>query len=230
MGPVHPGIYDNRNCLQCMHCAAACPKKAIHFDFVPTYEEYPEMPEDETLQLILTRRSNRHFQEEPPDPEDLAWALDMAQWAPSGKNFRPVRWLVLYGKEKCDALYHRVVDGCQTAGILPELVEQRRKGNHDSVTCGCSAIIFALMPNKILNGDTDGIIAMTTLELLLRKCGIGSCWGGYLAGLCEYLPGIKQSLDFPKGYHIACALMCGYPKEETFYHVPWRPKAIVDWR
>lgn len=81
-----PVVYSSRNCLRCMHCTAACPMQAVHFDFVPTYEEYPDIPEDETLKLILTRRSNRHFKDNAPDPEDLAWALDMAQWAPSGKN------------------------------------------------------------------------------------------------------------------------------------------------
>ena len=66
-----------------MHCAAMCPRKAIHFDAVPSYEEYIDTPEDTVLQLITMRRSIRRFKPEAPERDDLAWALDMAQWAPS---------------------------------------------------------------------------------------------------------------------------------------------------
>ena len=78
-------------------------------------------------------------------------------------------------------------------------------------------------------GDTDAVIAATTLELLLRKCDIGSCWGGYLTRLAEQLPGVKAELGVPEGYHIACTLLCGYP-DEPYRNIPWRPHADVIWK
>ncbi len=225
-GPV---VRENLPCLECMHCAAACPKKAIHFSHVPAYEEYPEMPEDETLRLIMTRRSNRHYKKVAPPAEDINWALDLAQWAPSGKNLHEVRWIVLHGADRCNAFYNKLVDTCAEVNILPELVNQRKKGNPDSVTCGCSALIFALMPDKNFNGDTDAIIATTTLELLLRKCDIGSCWGGYVTWLSKNLKQLQEYLHIPAGYHVACSLLCGYPENEAYPNIPWRPKADVTW-
>ena len=48
-----PLSHHNRRCLQCMHCSSACPQKAIHFEHIPAYAEYPETPEDETLKLKM---------------------------------------------------------------------------------------------------------------------------------------------------------------------------------
>lgn len=85
------------------------------------------MPEDETLRLIMTRRSNRHYKKEAPPVEDINWALDLAQWAPSGKNLHEVRWIVLHGADRCNAFYNKLVDTCAEVNILPELVNQRKK-------------------------------------------------------------------------------------------------------
>lgn len=224
-----PFIHENRRCLNCMHCAAMCPRKAIHFDSVPAYEEYIDTPEDAVLRLVTMRRSIRRFKPEAPDKEDLAWALDMAQWAPSAKNLRPTRWLVVHGKEKCDEVYRTAIRLCETEGVMPDVVAQQKKENRNSVTCDCTAIILALEPDDSEWADTDGVIAATTLELLLQHIGIGTCWGGYMRRLLAALPGLRESLGFPEGMHCAAALLCGIPNE-TYKNVPWRPKATVEWR
>lgn len=231
-GKEHPIIHPGRNCIRCMHCAAVCPKQAIHFDFVPAYEEYLELPDDAFLRRIITRRSVRHFLPDAPNREDIAWALDMVQWAPSGKNAHTNRWLVIHGKEKCDTLYNTVVDLCAQNHILPELVVQREKGNHDSVTCGCSTVIFALAPKPLhahIPTETDAVIAATTLDLLLQHIGIGTCWAGYLTWLIPALPGLQEYLGIPEDMMVAGTLLCGIP-DETYRNIPWRPKATVEWR
>ncbi|MBP3654569.1 MAG: nitroreductase family protein [Oscillospiraceae bacterium] len=229
-GPVS---HHNRRCLQCMHCAAVCPRKAIHFEHVPAYAEYPETPEDETLKLIMTRRSVRHFKPDAPEADDITWALDMAQWAPSGKNRHLTQWLVVHSKEKCDAVYNYVCDVTAETGVMPALAQQRAKGNHDSVTCGCSTIIMALAPDEGSaltpeSGETDAVIAMATAELLLNKIGLGTCWGGYLTFFSNQLPQLREYLKIPAGYHIAGTLLCGIP-DEVYHNIPYRPNATVHW-
>lgn len=230
-GESGPAFNERVRCLRCMHCTAACPTQAIHFDFVPTYEEYPDMPEDEFLRLIMTRRSIRNFKDEAPEKEDIAWALDMAQWAPSGKNRHSNQWFVIYGKEKCRAAYNKTIDLCEEQRIMPQLVDQRRKGHHDSVTCGCTAIIMALMPDDRfdqLSGDADAIIAATTAELLLQHMDIGTCWGGYLTFLVNKIPELKLALQVPEGMHVAGTLLCGL-SDEVYRNVPWRDHAKITW-
>lgn len=230
-GPIS---HHNRRCLLCMHCSSACPQKAIHFTHVPAYAEYPDTPEDETLKLIMTRRSIRHFKPIAPEAEDIAWALDIAQWAPSGKNRHLTQWLVVHGKDKCDGVYNYVCDITEETGFMPALAQQRAKGNHDSVTCGCTAILMALAPDKSdgvvspESAETDAVIAMTTAELLLNKLGCGTCWGGYLTFFANSIPQLREYLKLPEGYHVAGTLLCGIP-DETYRNVPYRPAAQVQW-
>ena len=229
-----PMSHHNRRCLLCMHCSSACPQKAIHFAHIPAYAEYPETPEDETLKLIMTRRSVRHFKPEAPDADDIAWALDIAQWAPSGKNRHLTQWLVIHTKEKCDGVYNYVCDITAETGFMPSLAQQRAKGNHDSVTCGCSTILMALAPDKsdgvvsAESAETDAVIAMTTAELLLNQQGYGTCWGGYLTFFANSLPQLREYLKIPEGFHVAGTLLCGIP-DEVYRNVPYRPKAITHW-
>lgn len=224
-----PVVHEGRRCLQCMHCTAMCPQKAVHFDAVPAYEEYIDTPEDAVLKLITMRRSIRRFKPEAPDKEDLQWALDMAQWAPSAKNLRPTRWLVVHGKDKCDGMYQTAIELCKASGQMPDVVAQQKKENRNSVTCGCTAIILALEPDGNEWADTDGVIAAATLELVLQHIGIGTCWGGYMKRLLAALPELVQSVGIPEGYHCAAALLCGMP-DEAYQNVPWRPRAEVLWR
>lgn len=223
-----PVIHVERRCLNCMHCAAACPKKAIHFETVPVYEEYRDTPEDGCLRLVTMRRSIRRFQAETPEKDDIAWALDMSQWAPSAKNRRPTRWLVVYGKEKCDELYTSAVTLCKASGEMPDVVAQQKKGNRNSVTCDCSVMILALEPDGDEWADIDGVIATTTLELLLQHIGIGTCWGGYMTRLMGLFPELRAHVGIPEGMHCATVLLCGLP-DETYRNVPWRPRANVEW-
>lgn len=223
-----PVVHANQRCLTCMHCAAMCPQKAIHFDAVLSYEEYIDTPEDTVLQLITMRRSIRRFKPEAPERDDLAWALDMAQWAPSAKNLRPTQWLVVYGKDKCDDVYRTAIRLCQEQNVMPDVVAQQKAENRNSVTCGCTTILLALAPEGEW-GDTDAVIAAATAELLLQHIGIGTCWGGYMHRLLAALPDLRETLNIPEGCHCAAALLCGIP-DETYRNVPWRPKANVEWR
>ncbi len=233
MSESGPIIHDNRSCLMCMHCTAACRPRAISFGEIAPFEQYPFKPEDKLIKRIMSRRSIRHFKPENPDMEDITWALDIAQWAPSGKNRHATKWLVIHGKEKCDALYNFVVDICAETGRMPSLAAQRAKGNHDSVTCGCTTILMAVVPDGSNDGvltetaDTDAAIAMTTAEMLLNETGLGTCWGGYLTAFSNQLSELKEYLHISEGYHVACTLLCGYP-DEHYFNVPWRPKAQIE--
>lgn len=229
MGDSNPLIHAERRCLECMHCAAACPTKAIHFEKVPAYEEYMDMPEDEFLRLVTMRRSIRRFKNEAPEKDDIAWALDMSQWAPSAKNRRPTRWIVVYGKNKCDELYDSAVALCKASGQMPDVVAQKKNGNRNSVTCDCTAMILTLEPDGDDWADIDGVIATTTLEFLLQHIGIGTCWGGYMTRLMGTFPELRERVGIPEGMHCTVALLCGLPDEE-YQNVPWRPRATVEWK
>ena len=80
-----PYLREDKACLKCMHCAAACPQNAISYgdqDAVLPQQVQP-LPENfsELLERhILTRRSYRHFKNEPVDRDLIGHALELASW------------------------------------------------------------------------------------------------------------------------------------------------------
>ncbi len=115
-GEHGPEIHPKRRCIQCMHCAAGCPQKAIRFEELPTDAVYPSMPEDPLERLIRTRRSIRHYKDTLPPKELIVRALETAASAPSGKNQRAYRWTVVWGPEQVRDLRDHCLRLCAEYG------------------------------------------------------------------------------------------------------------------
>ena len=207
MGEDGPEVHPKRRCIQCMHCAAACPRQAIGFSELTEKEVYPPLPEEPLEKLLKTRRSIRHFQEKLPPKKLIEKALDTAVYAPSGKNQRAYEFTVLWGLDKTRALRDRAIELCDQVGEAPELGKLLRKGT-DLLTCNAPVMIVAWSPDDCLNPVLDPAAAMAQLELSLVQGGLGTCWGGY---------------------RVRCALMTGYAEKEKYIRSVWRPKAKVTW-
>ena len=65
-GDQGPGIHPRRRCIQCMHCAGGCPRKAIRFEELGAEETYPALSGEPLEDLIRSRRSIRHFSDRLP--------------------------------------------------------------------------------------------------------------------------------------------------------------------
>lgn len=227
-GENGPEIHPHRRCIQCMHCAGACPRKAILFQELPTEQVYPQLPEDPLERLIRSRRSVRHFSEKLPPKAVVQSALDTANYAPSGKNQRAFRYTVVWGAEKVRELRDKCMELCRAHGEAPELPKLLSKGT-DLLTCGAPCMIVAWSPDDCLNPVLDPAVGMAELELLLVHQGLGTCWGGYLRQVSDRFSEIRDYLGIPEGCHVRCALMVGYAKGERYIHPVWRPEVQAVW-
>ena len=81
---------NQKRCMRCMHCTATCPTRAVHFEDVPAGEAYSDHPSGGLERLVTTRRSIRHYRDELPPRELIQWALDTAEYAPSGHNMHKI--------------------------------------------------------------------------------------------------------------------------------------------
>lgn len=219
---------EKRRCIACGHCVAACPKQAVHFDECAPGEDYVPAPEDALERLVRSRRSVRRFTDELPARADIQWALDCAQYAPSGKNCHDNRWTVVYGREKTLELTERVLDVCRKTGDAPELPKLYARGT-DLICCGAPCMIIAWSPDETLNPVVDPAVALTTAELLLVSRGYATCWGGYLRQLSERDASLRAWLGVPEGARVRCALMVGVPGPERYPNIPHRPAAEAMW-
>ena len=227
-GPEGPEVHPRRTCIQCMHCAAACPRQAIGFSELTEAEIYPPMPEEPLEKLLKTRRSIRHFQEKLPPRELVQKALDTAVYAPSGKNQRAYKFTVLWGLDKTRALRDRAIALCREFGEAPELGKLLDKGT-DLLTCNAPVMIVAWSPEDCLNPVLDPAVAMAQLELCLVQAGLGTCWGGYLRQVSDRFPELREMLGLRENCRVRCALMTGYADKEKYIRSVWRPGADIHW-
>ena len=220
-----PSATGRGACMECLQCAAVCPRQAVLDGGVPAVVSRPDDPLEA---LIMTRRSVRHFKPEAPDRKIIEWALQRAGYAPSGKNQHANRWTVVYGADRVAAVRDRAVRHCAEAEEAPELVRFAEKGL-DLLTCGAPVIIIGWSPDNCLNPVVDTAIAMETAELLLNSRGLGTCWGGYLRQITGHCPDLKKMLGIPDGCSMRGAMMVGYPDRTSFPNIPTRPEPDIFW-
>ena len=225
MGPEGPYTGGKIACIRCWHCAAACPQGALSCPEEPMLAEHADNSLEE---VILSRRSVRHFRKEAPPVELIARALDRASYAPSGKNRHANRWTVIYGREKTTAITEAALAVNRATGRSPELEVLAAKGV-DLLTCKAPVVIIGWSPDNALNPCVDTVIAMHTAELLLCSEGLGTCWGGYLRDMVSLSAELRAMLGIPEGCSMQCCLMVGWPKDETYPNIPARDKAGIYW-
>lgn len=227
-GEKSPEVHPRRRCIECMHCAGACPKKAIRFDTLSPEETYPEAYQEPLEKLIRSRRSIRNYKDALPDKAVMEKALATANYAPSGKNQRAYQYTVVWGKDQVEKLRDMCLSLCREYGEASELPKLFDKGT-DLLTCGAPIMVVLWSPDDCLNPVLDAAVAMAELELLLVNEGLGTCWGGYLRQVSDRFPEIRSYLGIPEGCHVRCALMAGYAKAEKYINPVHRPAPPVTW-
>lgn len=226
LGDMTPHPRERRRCIQCGHCAATCPTRALSLALEG--ESFCPTPENPTEALLLSRRSVRHFREDAPPREVIQRALDLAEYAPSGKNRHDHRWTVLYGREETERVTELALDFCARTGEAKELLKIKAAGTN-LLTCDAPCVVIAWSPDNALNPVVDPAVAMTLVEVQLNQAGLSTCWGGYLRQICDADPELRAYLGIPEGCRMRCALMVGYAKGERYPNLPPRPRAGVRW-
>ena len=222
-----PHIRERRRCIECGHCEATCPKQAI--SLTPSHgESFCPTAETEAEKLILFRRSVRHFRADPPPREVIQRALDIAEYAPSGKNAHQHHWTVLYGLEETEKVTEMALDFSARTGNAKELIKIKAAGTN-LLTCDAPCVIIGWSPDDALNPVADTVLALSLVELQLNEAGLGTCWGGYLRQIADADAELRTYLGIPEGANMRCALMVGYAKGENYPNLPHRPKAVANW-
>jgi len=223
-----PAPVEGRTCTLCFHCQAACPFQAICFEGVEPGEQYPAWSDRPVERTVQARRSIRRFKAEPPAREEIAAALEAARYAPSAKNMRAHAFTVVYGREKTDRVRQLAAEYLTEQGMFPSLVRGLRGEAHDSVTCGAPCLILCHGETGLDYVDTDAVIAMTTLELILAERGIGTCWAGFLRRFINASPALRAYLGLPEDRSVCAAMMVGF-SDQAFSSPAYREAVDTRW-
>lgn len=253
-GQKVPAVRQDRACFNCAQCVAVCPRAAISLPDIRPEDLAPVQPaltvsEAQMTQFFKTRRSCRNYTDTPLRREEIEKLLDIAAYAPTGKNWRLVKWVVVSDPERvhayaaeCARILGRVgpvlfsggqfvsptanrmmrYDKQQCADIQQQCCEMAEEvaAGQDTILCGAPVLLFACADTRNLLAHDACITAMSHLELVAHGLGLGACWVGTFAMFAQGMPGFEKRLGLPAHTHIVSAMVVGHPK----YHLKKIPK------
>ena len=151
-------------------------------------------------ELILHRRSIRKFTDRPLTFEEKRAILCSALVAPSSKNRRPCRFVLVDDREMINKLMR-----CKLIGALP-------------LETATWVLVVVADPTQSDAWIEDAAIAATFAQLQAEDIGLGSCWVQVRGrdyneetSSSEY---IKELLEIPVQMEVECLLAFGEKNEE----------------
>lgn len=174
---------------------------------------------NETIRTILERRAIRRYDTKPIPRETLETILQCAQYAPSGMNSQPWKFVVVTDPafretlvQKARSLAEGFAEGLKAK--FPEryqTIRQRFESLPDPVFYGAPAIFFIVTKGGDF-ADTSAGLAAENVMLAAKSLGIGSCWIGMAVGLNED-PEVRTRMKLADGEKISAPIILGYPLE-----------------
>lgn len=158
----------------------------------------PVKGESKVINTILNRRSVREFTDKPVSKKDINTILNAGQWAPSGLNNQPWRFIVIQDRE--------------TIQKLSECT------HYSGIVTGAPLLIATFLDNETSYNRTKDLEAIgAAIENMLLSCcdlDLGGVWLGEILNQKEK---VNSILDCPSDLELMAVLAIGepVPKERT---------------
>ena len=174
----------------------------------------------ELKEIISRRRSTRKFLPTPVERERLERIVEMALQAPSSRNSRSTRFMIV-----------------QNPDLLEKMSRMRDYGS--AFMKDAAAAILVMGDKRATDLWIDNCaISATTLQLAVVDEGLASCWVHVNDRPClqakpdgrkadDYL---RELLDLPEHYGILCAVALGYSDFEPKPLPPYEGEERVFWK
>ena len=202
---------------------ASCnsPQLLTHEDWCSTKFEIILINKDMELKEILTkRRSTRKFLPTMPEQVKLQRIVDMDLTAPSSRNTRSTRLMVVTDKT-----------------LLDKMSQMRDYGSAFMKDATAAIVVMGDKEASDLWLD-NCVITATILQLAVVDEGMASCWVHVNDRPClkdepegakadDYL---RELLDLPSRYGILCAVALGYSDFEPKPLPPYEGEERVMWK
>jgi nitroreductase len=209
-----------------------------------TPEQCSEIRKDLSLtpeqaeQFLRSRRSIRKYKNRIVERPKLNTLMQMAGYAPSSHNGRPVHLLVIEDPREVHGLAGLVVDWMRLmlksapAVVAPfhfDRTVARWDGGADPICRGAPHLVVAHASESARMAPVDCILALAYADLGAPTLGLGTTWAGYVMSASQFYPALNQALALPDGHKCFGALMVGYPTFK-FARMPVRNAPPVEWR
>ncbi|MDD3999986.1 MAG: nitroreductase family protein [Bacilli bacterium] len=153
------------------------------------------------MNIIFKRRSVRNYLPDTIEKEKIELMLRAAMQAPSARNQRPWRFLVITKRSELDRL-------SEVASNLRILKESQ------------AAIFTFFRKDNLLSPlfvQQDMSVATMNILLQATELGIGNCWLGLYPNM-ERVNLVNKALGTPEGLEVFSLISLGYPKDSEAFH------------
>jgi nitroreductase len=163
------------------------------------------------LDAVRNRRSIRHYQDRPVEPDVIEQLQDAILRAPSSRNLKPWRFVFVTDPALLQAL----------ARSRPQWAEPVGRAPLGVVICADASVTDCWIE--------DCSIAAATLQLVATELGLGSCWIQIRAR--EHEDGrpaeahVREALGLPDDLSVLCIIATGYAAEDK----PAKPAESLSW-
>ncbi len=240
MGVECPAIAQKNeaNCYKCQHCLSICPTASISilgYDPKNSLSLKGKLPESDQIELLVKgRRAVRQYKPENLETEVMQKLLEVACYAPTGRNTRQVRFTVVDNRAKLieirDEMMEKLVKIARDTGFpagmefFSNYVKQWEDEGTDFIFRGAPHFVVVSAPKNVVTPVEDCLIALTTFELYAQALSIGTVWDGLAKYvISEMLPEFKSRLGIPEDHIVGYAMAFGKPAvhySRTAQHEP----------
>ena len=179
------------------------------------------------IESIKNRRSVRFYQSQDISRELLESIIEAGNWAPTGANRQPWRFVVVqdasFRQKLFDIAVPKYRKWLENAG---EYWQAMRKPVddvvEDPVYYSAPVIIFV-----IGTGAMECPMVCQNIMLAAFSLGIGSCWVGF-GKMALGDEEVKQALEIKESETVFGPILLGYPKED-FPEAPEKKAPVIKW-
>jgi nitroreductase/NAD-dependent dihydropyrimidine dehydrogenase PreA subunit len=230
-------------CLRCGHCISVCPHRALSLYHMRAQDHHPlrhdwRLTPEKVEGILKGRRSIRNYKNEPVEKDKLKKIIEAARYAPSGINRQPVRWEIIYYKERVrrfsEAAISWMRQQMRMESPLARTIRMKRIvaawDNHNDWICrGAPHLVIVYAPKSDISVAQDCTIALTYFELAAASAHLGTCWAGYAQLAINMSPEVRKFVYLSSRMRCFGAMLVGYPRF-SYHRIPIRNKPHIIWR
>lgn len=230
----------SETCIQCGHCVAICPAKAVEiteYDMNDVADITPQkFTAEELVSFIKFRRSIRQYKDRPVSQKLITQIIEAGRYTATGGNRQELSFIVV--EKEMEQFRGLVIENLAEKGrtmlaestplpyaqlwIAFEDSYRKNPNEKDDVFFGAPIVILIAGDNPI-----DAGLAASNMELVACANGLGVLYSGFIAWGSKDEK-TKKIIGVPAEKEVLIALVIGYPDVQYKRSAP-RKKADIIW-
>ena len=234
--------FVKKNCMECGHCIAVCPRSAVSIDDLDMGEvlELENISSDIDPKIYLNhlkaRRTIRSFSDRAVSAGQIHMILDAGRFSPTGGNSQTVAYHVF--KDKLPEFRSLIMDELKAMGDEARITGDKVSwysdlwlDMYDSFkNKGTDHLFFHAGTVIVVSSDSPqaAIIASAHMETMVYSLGLGMLYSGFTTRAVSHSAKLQEYLGLRDNYKVWTVLVIGYPAVKYQRTVP-RKNADVIW-